>query len=350
MRCNCVRTRLFSRLLKSLPSTRSKSPAWSACAKIVHMRVLVISDIHANLVALESVLADAEGRYDVIWCLGDLVGYGPRPNECIQLVRDRAAVCVIGNHDWAALGRAGVNVDDFNPHARQAVLWTQSELTQESRDFLEALPEVPLRPIAGEPLLLTHASPREPVWEYILTPTIALQNFGAFDEQLCLVGHTHKPAIFQWRLQPQTEAEVLEQESVAEAEPAVTAPPAVVDVVDADVVDAAAAIAAPTDDEGTLHPSNGADAPPKIVTVWHLQPQAGSTVRLRPSAMQRLIINPGSVGQPRDNDARAAYALLDLENRTWRAERVAYPVELTQSQMRAANLPRRLIDRLSFGW
>jgi predicted phosphodiesterase len=288
------------------------------------MRVLVISDIHANLVALESVLAAAEGRYDAIWCLGDLVGYGPRPNECIQIVRDRVGVCVIGNHDWAALARPGINVDDFNPHARQAVLWTQDQLTQESRDFLEGLADEPQHPVADEPLLLTHASPREPVWEYILTPTIALQNFALFDEQLCLVGHTHKPAIYQWKLQPQ---------SLPAGEPA-------------QITDA--------DDDATATDATATDATATnvlgIATVAYLQPEPGVTVNLGLSSMQRLIVNPGSVGQPRDNDARAAYGILDLERHTWRAERVAYPVELTQSQMRAANLPRRLIDRLSFGW
>lgn len=290
------------------------------------MRVLVISDIHANLVALETVLADADGRYDAIWCLGDLVGYGPRPNECIQIVRERAAVCVIGNHDWAALARPGVNVDDFNPHARQAVLWTQEQLTDASRTFLDSLADKPQRPVAGESLLLTHASPREPVWEYILTPSIALQNFAAFDEQLCLVGHTHKPAIFQWKLQP-------EPQPVAVGAPEDGRP-------DAD--------APPPDDAPSV--TSPAGAARRSASVAYLQPQPGVTVNLRPSAAQRLIVNPGSVGQPRDNDARAAYAILDLEHHTWRAERVAYPVELTQTQMRAANLPRRLIDRLSFGW
>ncbi len=105
-------------------------------------RVLVISDIHANQAALESVLAAAAGRYDTIWCLGDLVGYGPRPNECIEIVRDRAALCVMGNHDWAVLGRPGINVDDFNPQARQAVLWTRDELKPENRQYKQQAAEI----------------------------------------------------------------------------------------------------------------------------------------------------------------------------------------------------------------
>jgi hypothetical protein len=109
-------------------------------------RVLMISDIHANLAALESVLAAASGRYDTLWCLGDVVGYGPKPNECIELVRERAALCVMGNHDWAVLGRPGINVDDFNPQARQAVLWTRAQLTPANRAYLEALPVTPVHP------------------------------------------------------------------------------------------------------------------------------------------------------------------------------------------------------------
>lgn len=306
------------------------------------MRVLVISDIHANLVALESVLADADGKYDVIWCLGDVVGYGPRPNECIQIVQERAATCVIGNHDWAALNRPGINVDDFNPHARQAVLWTQSELTQASRAFLDGLSDQPVRPLPAESLLLTHASPREPVWEYILTPSLALQNFAAFDEQLCLVGHTHKPAIFQWTLLSQGEPQVA---AVDEGEGALEVDPA-----PDDHVRGGADNGGPDNGGADNFGADNGDDSPRTATVAYLQPQAGVSVHLRPSPSQRLILNPGSVGQPRDNDARAAYAILDLDRYTWRAERVAYPVELTQSQMRAAGLPRRLIDRLSFGW
>ena len=261
------------------------------------MRVLILSDIHANLIALETVLAAADGQYDAVWCLGDVVGYGPRPNECVELIRTKAALCVMGNHDWAVLGRPGVNVDDFNPQARQAVMWTRAQLLPENRAYLDSLPARPIHAPDLDRVLLTHASPREPVWEYILTPLTALENFAEFREPLCLVGHTHKPAIFRWRLE---------------------------------------------EDEG----KNG-EAP---ATVHYLQPAEGVTVQLETSPLQRLILNPGSVGQPRDNDARAAYAFLDTEQLTWRQERTAYPIELTQSQMREAGLPKRLVDRLSFGW
>jgi predicted phosphodiesterase len=265
------------------------------------MRVLVLSDIHANLVALESVLAAADGHYDTVWCLGDVVGYGPKPNECVELIRDLATVSVMGNHDWAALSRPGIDVDAFNPHARQAALWTRDELSASSRSYLDRLPERPITPSDAPDILVTHASPRDPVWEYILTPSAAMENFAAFEESICLVGHTHKPAIYQWQLHDE------------------------------------------------LDPDDGQDEH-QVATVGHLLPQMDAHLKLHVSKRQRLIINPGSVGQPRDNDARAAYAILDLEAMTWRYRRIAYPIELTQSQMRAANLPKRLVDRLSFGW
>jgi len=264
------------------------------------MRALILSDIHANQIALETVLRDAEGDYDVIWCLGDVVGYGPRPNECIEIVSEQVTLCVMGNHDWAVLGRPGINVDDFNPHARKAVLWTREQLSADNRARLDELTDKPVNPQETDHVLVTHASPREPVWEYILTPTVALENFAFFDETICLVGHTHKPAIYRWRLHSE-----------------------------------------PDRDDGEIH---------QVATVDLLQPVTDAPIDLSTSGQERMIINPGSVGQPRDNDARAAYAIFDLEKMTWDYRRIPYPIELTQSQMRAAGLPKRLVDRLSFGW
>lgn len=260
------------------------------------MRVLVLSDIHGNFAALESVVGDAQGTYDAVWCLGDVVGYGPSPNECVDWVRANADLCVIGNHDWAVLGRPGIDVDDFNPMARQAVLWTREMLHKENRIYLDGLPAEPIHPPAAPNILVTHASPREPIWEYVLTPGIALDNFAIFSEPICMVGHTHKPAIYRWRFQP------------------------------------------------------GVDVGTGEATVDQLVPEAGHPVWLPSSSHERMLLNPGSVGQPRDNDPRAAYALFDLENLTWEQCRVTYPIDLTQSRMRAANLPRRLIDRLNYGW
>jgi predicted phosphodiesterase len=266
----------------------------------LNMRVLIISDIHGNLAALECVLAAAAGQYDVAWCLGDVVGYGPKPNECVELVREHATLCVMGNHDWAVLGRPGINVDDFNPQARQAVLWTREQLTAENRTYLEELATTPLQPEGAGAVLITHASPREPVWEYILTPSVAMENFAVTAVSLCLVGHTHKPALYRWQC----------YETLA-------------------------------DGVSDLH---------QMATVDLLQPNPQHAHRLEVSPTQRFILNPGSVGQPRDNDARAAYAILDLGELAWEYYRIPYPIELTQNQMRAARLPKRLIDRLSFGW
>jgi len=157
------------------------------------MRVLVISDIHANLAALESVLEDA-GQVDAIWCLGDVVGYGPDPNACIELLRGlNPQHWLAGNHDWAALGK--LDIAEFNPLARQATLWTRQQLTPENRAFLARLPT---HERAVDPrFTLAHGSPRHPVWEYILDLQTAAANFAHFDTPYCLVGHTHVPMIFQ---------------------------------------------------------------------------------------------------------------------------------------------------------
>jgi len=316
------------------------------------MRILVLSDIHGNLVALESVLSAAAGKYDAIWCLGDIVGYGPRPNECVDLIREKASACVIGNHDWAALDRPGINVDDFNPHARFAVLWTREQLTDANRDFLDSLADKPIRPIADESVIMTHASPREPVWEYILAPSTALENFMEFDEEICLVGHTHKPAIFAWQMLESVpaygvaERQTLAGSPVAAAVGASTTGVSVADALTPGIPSVDDDLTPLDDPFAGVARSSAED----VVCVSALQPQPNTTTLLRSPYPTRLIINPGSVGQPRDNDARASYAILDLEHRTWRYDRVAYPIELTQAQMREARLPRRLIDRLSFGW
>jgi diadenosine tetraphosphatase ApaH/serine/threonine PP2A family protein phosphatase len=260
------------------------------------MRVLIISDVHANFTALETVLADAESfefqgelGFEQVWCLGDIVGYGPDPNECVERLRAFGDdhVSVAGNHDWAALGR--LPVDDFNPEARWAVQWTREQLRPANRIYLEALPAQPLP--FGE-YTITHASPRHPVWEYVVSPFTARENFGYFDTPFCLVGHTHVPMIFHCS----------------------------------------------QDEQHGGHPRFC-----RALAPIYKQPVALSNGH-------RLIINPGSVGQPRDNDPRAAYALLNTESNVIRYRRVAYPYELTQARMRAAELPDRLIARLAYGW
>ena len=241
------------------------------------MRYLVISDIHANLAALETVLEDAPD-FDELWCLGDLVGYGPKPNACIERVRSLPHTSLAGNHDWAALGK--LDLSSFNAVARAANEWTQQQLTSSSRDYMNALSPSFQR---GN-FALAHASPREPVWEYIMDTSTACQNFEHFSAPFCLVGHTHVPVLF----------ELDEESQRCEA----------------------------------------------------LLPPLPEPIELE---QRRAIINPGSVGQPRDGDPRASYALLDTEEMTWTFRRVAYPIGITQERMRAVGLPQRLIDRLEVG-
>ena len=246
------------------------------------MRVLVVSDIHANLAALDAVLEDAKPfDCEAVWCLGDTVGYGPEPDECIGRIRLAKAVTVVGNHDWAVIDR--MDIEDFNPEAGKAVMWTRNHLSSQNLAWLHDLPSEPV--IQGE-FTLTHGSPRDPVLEYILYPSVAAANFEHFSTQFCLIGHTHVP---------------------------------------------------------TLYVKPAGDAGLRVVT-----PTPGKAISLRNG--WRIILNPGSVGQPRDNDPRAAYAILDTEQAIWLPRRVAYQLEITQAHMRAAGLPERLINRLSFGW
>jgi len=151
------------------------------------MRVAVVSDIHSNLVALHAALADA-GVVDAVWCLGDIVGYGPQPNECIELLRQQPGlVCVAGNHDWAALEK--LPADEFNHDAQEAVLWTRRRLTPGNRTYLDGVPERD----AALGFTIVHGSPRHPIWEYLVTPQKARDNFSEFSTAYCLVGHSHWP-------------------------------------------------------------------------------------------------------------------------------------------------------------
>jgi diadenosine tetraphosphatase ApaH/serine/threonine PP2A family protein phosphatase len=246
------------------------------------MRYLIISDIHANLTAFETVLKDS-GKlgtdYDFVWCLGDVVGYGPDPNECVDLLRSMPHLCLAGNHDWAALGR--IDIRTFNADARKAATWTRETLTEENLAYLEALPTTF---VMGD-YTLAHGSPREPVWEYILDPLYAALNFPHYQTTYCLVGHTHTPIIFK-QTSDRGECEAI----------------------------------APTYDKAM-----------QLDT-------------------QRMIINPGSVGQPRDSDPRAAYAMLDVEMNTWEFRRIAYDIASVQQRMRKADMPDRLVNRLENGW
>ena len=242
------------------------------------MRILVISDIHANDTAFEAVLNHSEGDWDFVWCLGDVVGYGPDPNECVERLKTLPQLCLAGNHDWAALNR--LDVKTFNPDARRAVEWTQDTLTAENTEFLEHLP---VTFVIGD-YTLVHASPREPIWEYILEPSVAALNFPHFETPYCFVGHTHQPVIYTM-----DEAESNAQSS------------------------------APRYNES--HSLNG----------------------------QRQIINPGSIGQPRDQNPDAAYGILDLTSGVFEHRRIPYNIRAVQRRMLDYNLPERLITRLEHG-
>jgi diadenosine tetraphosphatase ApaH/serine/threonine PP2A family protein phosphatase len=240
------------------------------------MRVAVISDVHANYHALEAVLEEIDAAgVDAVWCLGDTVGYGPRPNDCCATVQRRAGLCLVGNHDLVALGE--LTVSDFNDEAAAAAVWTSQVLTQESRRFLESLK--PFAEVDGVDLF--HASARDPVWEYVLTEEAARATLALSDAPLVLVGHSHVAL-----------ALTLEGEDV----------------------------------HGGLA---AADAEVELKGRW--------------------LLNPGSVGQPRDGDPRAAWLLLDLERRFAAFHRVAYSIEETQSEMRERGLPRMLAARLERG-
>ena len=241
------------------------------------MRVLIISDIHGNRTALEAVLEDA-GSVEAVWCLGDLVGYGPDPNECIEIVRQLPnLVCLVGNHDAAALGQ--LDMGAFNREAQVSMQYMQRTLSRESLQFLAGLPETELI----EPVTLAHGSPRNPIWEYLLDVYTVAANFRSFHTQLCFVGHTHIQILYE------------------------------------------------QDENGAV--------------TWRM-PELNDPISLT----QRAILNPGSVGQPRDHDPRAAYAIFDTESIVWVPRRVAYDIEAVQDRIQQAGLPARHAVRLAEGW
>lgn len=244
------------------------------------MRCAIFSDIHGNLAALDTVLKEIGDQADQIWCLGDLVGYGPDPNECVERVREGDYICVVGNHDWACLGR--IDLSEFNPDARRACAWTIEQLTPENSCFLDQLPAS----LVVDSYTLVHGSPRAPIWEYITHPGVALENFAFFDTPVCVVGHIHVPIAFHL---PEWNPTQCDRRWLA--------------------------------DSTTLNLSSG-----------------------------RWIVSPGGVGQPRDGDPRAAWAMLDTESRTFQLHRVDYPVGVTQRKMKKAGLPEGLINRLALGW
>ncbi|HIE05517.1 MAG TPA: metallophosphoesterase [bacterium (Candidatus Stahlbacteria)] len=234
------------------------------------MRIGIISDIHSNLEALNKVLAEiAKEGVEEVWCLGDVVGYGADPNECVDLVRDRCRVCIGGNHDWASIGKTDITY--FNPVAKAAVLWTKDELTEANIRFLEQL-DLEWK---DDRFLLVHATPSAPdKWHYLFDRAEYQKEFDHFKETVCFIGHSHIPGF--------------------------------------------------VDDRLKLH------YPP-----LDLDPKS------------RYIINVGSVGQPRDGDPRASFAIVD--NNRIELRRVGYDVDKTREKILKAGLPVFLAERLMVG-
>jgi diadenosine tetraphosphatase ApaH/serine/threonine PP2A family protein phosphatase len=249
------------------------------------MRAAIISDIHANLPAFEAVLDDVAGvEPDELWCLGDVVGYGAEPDRCAELAAERSDLCLVGNHDLAVLGE--LDVSSFSPAAAAAVRWTRDQASRETIAFLERLePEATDREAA-----LYHASPRDPVWEYVLWPDQAAECIRLQAERVSLIGHSHVALFFT--------------------------------------------LAGDGERPAGLDEARGA--------------QAGGGTRLELSA-DRWLINPGSVGQPRDGDPRAAW--LELDTDAWSAtyHRVEYDIDRAAEAISAAELPDHLARRLYVG-
>lgn len=243
------------------------------------MRCAIIADIHSNLVAFRAVLDDitCRGGVEEIWCLGDIVGYGPNPRECIELLREYRHCGVAGNHDWAAIRK--IDVSDFNPVAAEACNWTAARLDESSFAYLDALPLVLER---GD-FTLVHGSPDAPIEEYLLSSYRAMFNLSSISTRHCLVGHSHIPMLFVF---------------------------------------------------STQYPDYRLVALPDEICL---------------DCSERLIVNPGSVGQPRDGDPRASYMIMDITSGSLYHYRVEYDILSVQEKMRCEGLPSRLAIRLSYG-
>jgi predicted phosphodiesterase len=245
------------------------------------MRYLILSDIHANVTALDAALAAAKDSWEKAVCLGDVVGYGPDPNEVIDRVRALDAVTIRGNHDKAGSGLA--DAEDFNPVARSAALWTRERLRPENREYLEKLPVGPMK-IDG--FSIVHGAARDED-EYVFAPAQALDNLIDAPSPVTFFGHTHLQGGFTLR-----------------------------------------------DTVGVLHFKTAGDNKFSKLAI-----EEGTT----------YLLNPGSIGQPRDGDTRAAFAIADLDNNAVEFWRIPYDIEPVQKRMSAAGLPEALILRLSFG-
>jgi predicted phosphodiesterase len=242
------------------------------------MKVAVVSDIHSNRQAFEAVLeAVADSDASELWCLGDLVGYGADPDTCVELARRHTAVCLAGNHDMAVVGE--LPLDDFSRGASIAAQWTREVMAPANLGFLEGL-----RPQGQEEAIgLYHASPRDPIWEYVLSALLAELCLDAQPHRVCLIGHSHVALSF-----------VRHEGESATGEPC----------------------------------------------------REGTELDL---ASGEWLLNPGSVGQPRDGDPRAAWLLLDLDDHSASYRRTRYDVAGAAAAIKAARLPNSLAERLEYG-
>ncbi|HEY4779369.1 MAG TPA: metallophosphoesterase family protein [Solirubrobacterales bacterium] len=245
------------------------------------MRAAIISDVHSNQPALETVFAAIdEAGVEEIWCLGDVVGYGAQPDACADLIQQRCDVCLAGNHDLAVLDR--LDLATFSETAAVAVEWTQENASAATLDFLRGLEPAGTRAGIG----LAHGSPNDPIWEYVLSVEQAEAGLDAQTERIGLIGHSHIALFF-------------------------TRP-----------------------DGGRAGDAQGA--------------QAGDGALLGLESGEWLL-NPGSVGQPRDSDPRAAWLELDTEQLTAHFHRVPYDVATAAQTILAAGLPSQLAERLEVG-
>lgn len=235
------------------------------------MKTLLLADIHSNLEALNAVLADAEKKFEKIVCLGDIVGYGAQPNECIEAMKKLRAECILGNHDAATIG--ALSTDWFNPHAASCIEWTKQKISEENERFLEALP----KSLEKDGVLFVHGSPREPLTEY-MNEAVARQALKQSKRQLIVVGHTHVPFVFSEK--------------------------------NSRCVDGDASI---------------------------------------DFSKQKMLVNLPAVGQPRDANNKAGYALLDVEKKKIEIKRIAYDFEETARKIIAAGLPSIEAERLRLG-
>jgi predicted phosphodiesterase len=242
------------------------------------MRIALLSDVHGNLPAFEAVLADVQKEgVDEHWCLGDLVGYGAQPDACVSLARETCTVCLSGNHDLVVTQE--IPISDFSSSAAAAALWTRDNISAEALEFLRGRPASDPERRPG----LYHASPRDPVWEYVLTRWQAEECMDAMSGPVAAIGHSHVALWF-----------ARDASGQVDGEPA----------------------------------------------------RAGHEADL---SAGEWLINPGSVGQPRDGDPRAAWLLLDTEGWTARWRRVEYPIEDAAAAIEKAGLPRVLAERLFSG-